>query len=192
MTIFQRKYIFRISAITVIITVMTLMIFLEIKEKKSKNNTKLGKTYKIEYDLNGGTVYESSPSSYVAGKTVELPSYVVKEGYGFTGWYDNPNLVGERLYFIPKNMVGNVTLYAGFEDVVGVKCELYDYYSDSQYNPNGSNPKEISDNMTLSSSLFQRFNTRLCVTNDYDETWRRVQYPLYMGGWGFIEEKDGK
>lgn len=75
--------------------------------------------------MNGGTIYEKVPSNYVAGKTVGLPSYVVKEGYGFTGWYDNQKLTGERLYSILNTMVGNVTLYAGFEDVVGVKCELF-------------------------------------------------------------------
>lgn len=103
MSRFRGNYIFSISVITLVIIAMTVIVFLEIKEKNTKDNKKLGKIYKIEYDVNGGTIYEKVPSNYVAGKTVELPSYVVKEGYGFTGWYDNQKLTGERLYSIECN-----------------------------------------------------------------------------------------
>lgn len=182
------KYYITISLLCIIILI-SITFLLRIQEKRYDSTKKrnLGKTYSIEYELNGGTLCEGAPSSYVTGKTVKLPTYIVKDGYGFTGWYDNPKLTGDRIYSIPSSMVGNVTLFAGFEDVIGVKCEIYDYYSDSQYNPDGATPKAICENLAIESCLFQRFNTRLCVTNNYDRTWRSVQYPLYMGGWGGYE-----
>lgn len=126
------KYYITISLLCIIILI-SITFLLRIQEKRYDSTKKrnLGKTYSIEYELNGGTLYEGAPSSYVSGKTVKLPTYIVKDGYGFTGWYDNPKLTGDRIYSIPSSMVGNVTLFAGFEDVIGVKCEIYDYYSDS-------------------------------------------------------------
>lgn len=179
----------RISAITIVILVITAAVLLSLREDDNEkvDKNKLGKTYSIEYELNGGTIYNGSPSSYVSGKSVKLSTYVVKEGYGFTGWYDNPQLTGERIYSIPTTMVGDVELFAGFEDVIGVDCSIYDYYSDSEYNPDGATPNPISNNYNTSeSSIFQRLNTRLAVTNDYDHTWRRVQYPLYVGSWSGV------
>ena len=70
-----------------------------------------GKTYSIEYVLDGGTM-EGNPTEYTSGSPVDLTS-PVKEGYVFAGWYLDPE---HKEYFegITPDTSGNLTLYAAW------------------------------------------------------------------------------
>ena len=70
-----------------------------------------GKTYSIEYVLDGGTM-EGNPTEYTSGSSVDLTS-PVKEGYVFAGWYLDPE---HKEYFegITPDTSGNLTLYAAW------------------------------------------------------------------------------
>ena len=62
-------------------------------------------SYKITYNLDGGKNDANAPTSYKVG------TGITKEGYEFTGWYLNDNLVTE----ISTSQVGDVTLVAKWQ-----------------------------------------------------------------------------
>lgn len=72
------------------------------------------KTYTVTYDSRGGS--EVSPSSGVV--VIEQSPETTREGYEFTGWYTDPDLT-QKVEF-PYTVTGDTTLYAGWEEVVGV------------------------------------------------------------------------
>ena len=72
--------------------------------------------FNIKYHLNGGTVLSSKPNSYIYGQVTQLPTKVVKDGYTFTGWYDNASMLGTPIKEIPSGMKENLELYAGWSN----------------------------------------------------------------------------
>ncbi|HHX00025.1 MAG TPA: hypothetical protein GX740_01800, partial [Acholeplasmataceae bacterium] len=71
------------------------------------------------------SVYTLFPEAYLLvkeylheGPEVVLPSDLVKEGFVFLGWYDNPDFEGDRMATIPVGSIGDLELYArwGVED----------------------------------------------------------------------------
>ena len=68
--------------------------------------------YNINYHLDGGTNNVGNPSTY----TVEtndinlLPA--TKDGYIFSGWFNNEGLTGSAVTSIPKGSLGDLNLYA--------------------------------------------------------------------------------
>lgn len=69
--------------------------------------------YTIKYNLNGGVLYGTNPSTVTAEETVELVS-PLRKGYIFIGWYDDPN--GGNLYTsVGGQGVANVVLYAQWQ-----------------------------------------------------------------------------
>lgn len=71
------------------------------------------------------SVYNLFPEAYVLvkeykheGPEFELPTNLVKEGYVFAGWYDNPEFTGERYYVIPVGTFGPIDLYAKWEEIL--------------------------------------------------------------------------
>jgi uncharacterized repeat protein (TIGR02543 family) len=72
--------------------------------------------YNITYYLNGGKWVGSPniPRSYQYGTTVVLPTNLEKEGYKFTGWYEDVGLGGNRVYSIKATDFEHKTFYAKF------------------------------------------------------------------------------
>lgn len=68
-------------------------------------------TYKINYVLNGGTLPEGAPTTYVAGTEVVLPT-PTKDRYTFLGWTLNEG--NEYVTVISASQTGDVTLTAHF------------------------------------------------------------------------------
>lgn len=66
--------------------------------------------YTLHYESNGGTNYKDE--RYKRNTTVELEKAPAREGYTFTGWYDDRDLT-RRVTEI--KMTGNKTVYAGWE-----------------------------------------------------------------------------
>lgn len=69
--------------------------------------------YTISYNLDGGSIVGTYPTSYTYGTSVTLPTYVVKTGYTFYGWR---NSAGTIINSISSTTAGNQTLTAVWED----------------------------------------------------------------------------
>lgn len=72
-------------------------------------------TYNVTLEPNGGTVNSGLLKSYTAGTGAALPTDVTREGYRFSGWYDNEALEGAAVTEIPGNAVGDKVFYAKWE-----------------------------------------------------------------------------
>lgn len=77
-------------------------------------------TYSITYELNGGTwedIYRPFTDYTVRGITY-LPSgnNLIKEGFVFDGWYDNPEYTGSPIDSL-VGRTGDLTVYARWRDV---------------------------------------------------------------------------
>ena len=88
----------------------------EIKKGSTGSKTLYAKwsvvTYKITYNMNGGTNSSKNPASYkVTTSTVTLQN-PTRRGYTFGGWYTNSSFSGSKVTQIAKGSVGNKNLYA--------------------------------------------------------------------------------
>ncbi len=80
--------------------------------------------YTITYELNGGFFVENSPSTYSVEEKVVLSS--PKSGtMTFNGWYTEQNLSARSKITDLNDMTGDLTLYAGYDTLVG-KRYTYD------------------------------------------------------------------
>ncbi len=71
-------------------------------------------SYRIDYQLDGGTNAEANPSNYTADSlplTLEAPT---KEGFDFKGWYTDANCT-TPFTEITLASIGNLTVYAKWE-----------------------------------------------------------------------------
>ena len=72
----------------------------------------------LEYQLNGGTFIKDyqAPETYPA-ETLPTWENLEKQGYAFEGWYDNPELTGEKVTSVSDSANGEtVVLYAKWTD----------------------------------------------------------------------------
>lgn len=67
-------------------------------------------SYKITYQLNGGTNHVSNPAKYTLADEVVFKA-PVRSGYTFEGWYADPAFT-KPLKEIPETTTGDLTLYA--------------------------------------------------------------------------------
>lgn len=67
-------------------------------------------TYSIQYELNGGGLEQSNPSSYTVEDEISLNT-PTKDGYEFIGWDDGNNII----LCIEKGTTGNLTLSAKWQ-----------------------------------------------------------------------------
>lgn len=65
--------------------------------------------YSIEYYVNNKQV-ELQPDSYYSNQYTILPTPIIKEYESFDGWYDNPELTGEKITYLEKQNE-NLKLY---------------------------------------------------------------------------------
>ncbi len=77
------------------------------------------KAYDITYVTNGGTFTAEPTVSAISGLAQPLPDaeMLVRNGYFFTGWYDNEQLTGEPITTTPVDLYHDVTYYAGWVEV---------------------------------------------------------------------------
>ena len=68
-------------------------------------------TYALTYNLGGGSVTRTLPSTYQTDVEVPLVS-PTRSGYIFEGWYDNPDFIGNKIDSTLFNSVGDKTLWA--------------------------------------------------------------------------------
>ena len=94
--------------------------------------------YSVRYELDGGVLYESNPSTVTVDRVYPLAE-PVREGYLFLGWYDGPK-GGERYDRVGGENAVNVTLYALWQRSDVLFSILYDY-ADGE--PTGDNPVSV-------------------------------------------------
>lgn len=73
------------------------------------NNQGDGQEYSIIY-INGSTVVDLEPRTYISGEVTELPSL----GEDFVGWYTNKELSGDPVNEIKANSTGNLIFYTNY------------------------------------------------------------------------------
>ena len=71
-------------------------------------------TYKITYNLDGGTNASSNPATYNVNTSTVTLANPVKTGYTFGGWYTNSSFTAKKTQ-ITKGSTGDITLYAKWE-----------------------------------------------------------------------------
>ncbi|MBQ8566969.1 MAG: leucine-rich repeat protein [Clostridia bacterium] len=74
--------------------------------------------YNITYELNGGTNSRFNPDTYKTGEFVYLSS-PEKENYVFADWYTDPEFTNKTDGYIDKDIEGDLTLYAKWNDIYG-------------------------------------------------------------------------
>ena len=79
-------------------------------------------SYTIEYELDGGILVGSNPTSYtIESNTITLLN-PTKEGFSFVGWFTD-STAGELVTNIPKGSMGDIDLFARFSVILSI-----DYY----------------------------------------------------------------
>ena len=109
--------------------------------------TYYGQSYNISYNLDGGTLPNNYPSTYIAGEETSLVP-ATKTGYTFAGWYSDEGL-NSKVDIIDTTMTGDLTLYAKYNS-----NKTYDFLvnanSSTVYQNNGI------DNLGL--NIYQQMN----------------------------------
>lgn len=72
------------------------------------------KTYKITYELNGGTLDNKITTYKITSDDIKL-NIPKKEGYTFKGWTTDDNKTPQKEVIIPKGSTGNKTYTANYE-----------------------------------------------------------------------------
>lgn len=124
--------------------------FLNDGENDSRNITKYPRFIKMN-------TVDTDQERYLDPNMTEVPLYApTKVGSNFVGWYLTEDFSGEPVDKIDKNLVGNIKLYAKWEEIstdyYGISLSLI---SAKDYD---GNPKSISDDFVYGDSLVIRFN----------------------------------
>ncbi len=89
------------------------------------------------------------PTKYVVGNEVSLVS-PIKDGYEFSGWYDNPEFSGSAIQKIDVNATGNIILYAKWNALENLDEYTINYVLDGGTLPTGTKTTyTIEDSFTL-------------------------------------------
>lgn len=73
-------------------------------------------TYRISYELDGGTEIAPNPREAAYGEALPLFD-AEKPGFMFLGWYDNAEGKGSRYYYTPSDRKSDLTLYALWQEI---------------------------------------------------------------------------
>jgi uncharacterized repeat protein (TIGR02543 family) len=75
--------------------------------------------FTITYHVNGGVLPSSYPKEYTDQDTeptvLPIPT---RQGYKFLGWFLSPELAEDPLFEIEVGSLGNIVLYAGWEEII--------------------------------------------------------------------------
>ena len=73
---------------------------------------KFERSHAVSFVLGGGTIRSGEIDHYIEGETTALPTFVLKNGASFEGWYTTENFTGSRYYSIPATATEDMTFYA--------------------------------------------------------------------------------
>lgn len=167
----------------------------------------------ISYSLNGGTNDPTNPTSYTYGDGVASFKPATKEGFVFTGWFDNAT-GGNQITSISNTLDTNVILHAQWElaiynityDPNGGLGEVVDT---NGYNLNDNAVAKTSDGIVKDGYTFDGWNTKADGTGTKylaDDTivvsgditlyaqWKFIPYNITYdpnGGTGLVSDTTG-
>ncbi len=73
---------------------------------------KFERSHAVSFVLGGGTIRSGEIDHYIEGETTALPTFVLKNGASFEGWYTTEDFTGSRYYSIPATATEDMTFYA--------------------------------------------------------------------------------
>ena len=73
---------------------------------------KFERSHAVSFVLDGGNIYTGEIDHYIEGETTALPTFVLKDGASFEGWYTTEDFTGNRYYFIPATATEDMAFYA--------------------------------------------------------------------------------
>ncbi len=127
-------------------------------------------TQDISYDLGGGAFASSyiAPSMKNYGESVELPGEMdmIRNGYGFLGWYADAEFTGDALTEVPADQNEDITYYAKWEPKGSVV----------RYDANGGTFGESETNEVIYHKVSGTETvTKVLHTNSYDDDGNDVE-----------------
>lgn len=156
----------------------------ELNEREYGNKNLIAKWEKIynysriNYVLNGGTLPNSAPVLYPETKGLELIS-PVRNGYFFRGYYYNSDFSGNRVKEIDAKKIGDITLYAKWEEAKFENAYI-SFYGDSMTAFKDNIPEEFkyfypfNDVESVEDmwyyQVIKETNSKLLVNNSYGGT----------------------
>jgi uncharacterized repeat protein (TIGR02543 family) len=91
-------------------------------------------SYKITYNLNGGTNNNSNPLTYNVTTQIITLNNPTRAGYTFSGWYSDSKLTN-KVTSIKKGSTGNKTLYAKWTPITYKITYKLNKGTNNKYNP---------------------------------------------------------
>ena len=73
---------------------------------------KFVRSHSVTFELNGGMIEKGNIDYYIEGEVTPLPTFVLKDGASFEGWYTTEDFTGDRYYSIPATATEDMTFYA--------------------------------------------------------------------------------
>lgn len=118
--------------------------------------------YSVSYNLNGGTNNDQNITKYTILDTpVKLynPTY---EGFVFEGWFTKSDFSGERITYLSKDNLGDVTLYAKWSQAYTITYNTNGGLND------GRNPSVFTEN-TETFSLYEATKLNFTFLGWFDD-----------------------
>ena len=105
--------------------------------------------YSITYELNGGVLEGTNPSSYTVNDEFTLLS-PAKAYYDFDGWYNNSEFLGQKITSIAVGTTGDLHLYAKWNAIDALKDFIFTVDEQNRVTITGLVDKSI-DNIVIPS-----------------------------------------
>ena len=137
-------------------------------------------SFEVSFESNGGSSVASQ--TITKSNALRYPTIPTREGYAFTGWYEDPSLT--TLYDFSKKVTEDITLYAGWASMAA------SYYRRSYINAlkyNSSSQAYSTSQLYTSSQYtylyFTAFNTETVSfhykNSDASSSYYRVYYAIF-------------
>lgn len=129
----------------------------------------------INYVLNGGLLDDNVILEYEHGKEFEL-AIPTKDNYLFMGWYETKDLVGDAVYTISSNAIGEKTYYASW---LSLK-EVFNDFIPKTINSNLNFYKTHPDNENIKISWKSSDNRTINSLGEINQGHRNIEVDLTM------------
>lgn len=132
--------------------------------------------YSINYNLYGGELVGEAKTKYTIEDDFDLV-VAQKQGYNFTGFFDNINLSGESITRIEKGTIGNLNLFASYSKIVfNITTPLQD----------DSFILQASDSVEYG----ERYSFKVFLQDAYDKSYSSIMaYAVGQNGANFVVNK---
>lgn len=146
------------------------------------------KVYSVTLNTNGGIINSGNVTSYIYLSGTVLPTDLYKSGYTFEGWYDNLDLIGNKITAITADEFGDKIYYAKWStNPTAVVTYDYSFNGGETVTKNSASveigtPADLSPVATKSGWSFVGWNTDANATTAlkiYNVTGNVTLYAIY-------------